>query len=406
MQINIYGHLLTSSGKLRLTNLIDRLFNGLFSHVQVFVRSRDQDRASMLAMAPTTLSPGGLRIFFDDSPTGRRLYNLPPMLYDKITPGFPVKGFKASGLGTAIVENGYEIAEFVHDQGLFVHLQAHDFGTSTCEILEKVFKQSLSVMASKLSQPPDENIKEAWIKGRVAGSKNQLKPLEDQVNQRKHAVDLKREELAACSRELRSAMADLVGEQIRMKSADHGEDRFALEYTTLIKNPMIMGLEIPQTGKIVVTTDQIYVRNPRTGWLHQIGSIEFTIDFQNAQVILVNKSGLIIGHNHGPHIGDHGNPCWGNVQNQISAMLRSQDALGLINTIIAWLQHVDPADGWGRRIVFWPVVDDKTLVVIYPDGSPDTNNPNWKEGQEIPIPKAATIREQKAAALQDRMAKQ
>lgn len=184
----------------------------------------------------------------------------------------------------------------------------------------------------------------------------------------------KREELEATAADFDNAQEDfagalrtLIAEQTDLARLDnYPKEALGREFDQLLAIKKVEDVEVTKT-RIIVKTDTIYCRDPRSGIKHEIGKFDIFIRTEpdeDQEVIrwmnrtrTVNTGGQSTMH--APHVAAHGRACLGNVQDTIPMLINQREFASVIEVAIAFVESVNVNDSWGKHIDMWPRAADQ-----------------------------------------------
>lgn len=164
-----------------------------------------------------------------------------------------------------------------------------------------------------------------------------------------------------------SALRTLIAEQTDLARLDnYPKEALGREFDQLLAINKVEDVEVTKT-RIIVKTDTIYCRDPRTGIKHEIGKFDIFIRTEpdeDQEVIrwmnrtrTVNTGGQSTMH--APHVAAHGRACLGNVQDTIPMLINQREFASVIEVAIAFVESVNVNDSWGKHIDMWPKAFDQ-----------------------------------------------
>ena len=130
------------------------------------------------------------------------------------------------------------------------------------------------------------------------------------------------------------------------------------EFDSLFNLPKVRNLRVTNES-IIVDTDVIYCRDPRSNVLHQLGEFEIHLPVVGKAMQILNKAGPTpLGGGcfmNAPHVNSAGYPCLGNASDTFERLFRERQFASAVQYALVFLQSVNTADTWGRNIDKFPV---------------------------------------------------
>lgn len=289
-----------------------------------------------------------LRIYLQSAPMGQKLLDAPEKLF-----GLKLlrreKTYAPSPMGVPILDdNGNCIGELV-ENSLYLHhnvivsgsrVDTRLLGRILAEVA-KVFKTRAShgVEGAVSLQFEDECLRQyAAAQGKGAVRQDEVRSAQATMHSALEAARKAQQEL------------------YRLESAPHAE--LGKEFDALCSIPKVKDVKV--TGDaVVVYTDLIFCRDPRSGVLHEIGAFEISIPTNTqGQVRWINKTRRVTSSRQGmnaPHVSEEGYACLGNMKDVFPAFIARRDFASAVEAAIAFVEAVNVDDSWGKYVNAWPV---------------------------------------------------
>lgn len=261
--------------------------------------------------------------------------------------------------GNAIIsDEGVEVgAADEHNICIYWRFDAMSDVESTKTVLGKILDTVVAIRANPGAfKTPEALVKANYVRAcsnRVEGEQRQLR---EQVEQRQREVIDYGNKLIEATRLGEHARATLNGFAVYAKDMN---GRLGSEFDSMkhIKNVT----DVSWRGdSLVVTTDDIFVVDPRTGIEHDIGKFKILLDHNRAEPHMFNLTRRVDGHNvgmHHPHVFPSGNPCLGNMAEALPVALAQYQWTVVVQLCLVFLHHVNVEDVAGACINRWPVSD-------------------------------------------------
>lgn len=304
---------------------------------------------------------GMFRIFLNSSPLGTPCLPTPPELWS-----MPLladsSAFVPSGLGVPVVDDGgFIVAELVGGN-LYVHAGLVHYGSRYEALL---FARLLKA------------VRDLW-KGR-GETGNDLDTsgirLQDECWRQVTAVTAAigdsqelRAEARAAQQQLATALKSTRQREQELYQLERSPSAdLEREFDELCNTAKIIKAEVSSDG-ILLFTDVLYCRDPRTGLTHEIGEFKIWIPADPSQRLQwLNQTRTVYAneqHMHAPHVGKNGYACLGNTEDLFPMLIRQREFATAAQLAIAFIESVDVADKWGACINRWPVVHGTATAAV------------------------------------------
>lgn len=308
---------------------------------------------------------GAFRIHIWSTPDARlcRMQKPPQKIW-----GIPVDcrddAFQPSGVpeGIAISDGPYVVAE-LRKNALYIHHDIVQTGSGNeFALLYRILEEAREYLADPLRYDAAlASSRDAYQAHQQATYRELVRrAIPVRAERDKVVLDAAREDAARKRAAYFAAERHLFGlEQSSGKPEDIAR-RFTDELAKIQRGGVrqVVGLFFEDVGKALpllhVETEELRVRNPRTGILHVIGRFDITFDLENGGVRFKNRDRLCAGM-HAPHVNGDGAPCLGTIKRELPAYLAHFEIEAAITLALAFLQAVDPDDSWGAKVAYFPV---------------------------------------------------
>lgn len=250
-----------------------------------------------------------------------------------------------------IPNRNYPIAAWGNNE-IFTSISLLNFGINQLKEMKLVdlFMDATNpeLMAEREQKQIDEMILQA--------SKEFESASQQQTSQIKERIEMHENELASAMangiRASRSAQQEATKLEIAQKINDNESDRLGKQLRELQKNIHIDRLTY-HMQTLTVNTKELYLYSPSGEERVLLGRmcIKFGI---NGSVVIENltnpKASPPRPH---PHVNSGGQPCWGQMQSQVMKLISNLELVGLVETIINYLENYNPDDDYGRFAPYW-----------------------------------------------------
>jgi len=313
------------------------------------------------AIKAVNTASGWFHINIWSSPVGGR-YDVPHQMWGIDTPDTSNGNFGLWMGGEPVVTSeGFEIAAF-DDNNLFIYF---DVVHQDCDRAVALFKKIMEYVAanynSKLGDAERRAFfKKTYINVSLNRFETERKSAEDFIEKASEKADKLKKDLLNIIRQAQSNSRRLKELSV---ITDDAKNRLGLEFDSLFKLAKVKNVSWRGT-KLVVRTDTLYCRHPKTKKLHLIGDFDIVMDQETSSIYYYNRTHLIDGmHNkmNGPHLFPDGRPCLGNMSAVIPVLIANYEWGAAISQAIAFVESVNLEDAAGAKLGNWPVVDEEKL---------------------------------------------
>ena len=329
--------------------------DGMFAinrQMSVFDEGFDQRRKAIVkAIVARTIMPAALRHIHVKDCSGSRQAPFDDEMFHIFHNGSPDGADRVpSGKGLPIMDQkGLIIGELV-ESNLYIYQNVLKFGTrKEAQALLQTLLIAKSELLIEQSTNADETHRQRFIE--VCMKQIDLQPgsPNESLNEQLQAAD---NDLRHVIRQCREAEQEVV------RAESSPEEVLGKEYDSLFKLAKVRNLRVTNES-IIVETDMIYCRDPRSKILHQLGEFEIHLPVAGKAMVILNKAGpthLGAGqYMNAPHVNSAGYPCLGNTNDTFEQLFRERQFASAVQFAIVFLESVNTADAWGRSIDRFPV---------------------------------------------------
>jgi len=150
------------------------------------------------------------------------------------------------------------------------------------------------------------------------------------------------------------------------------QDKAIAQFDAVMKMDKVRSMHVADDGRIIITTNSIYCKDPRTKKVHDLGKflIELnlltpkydpkkSIKIKNLSYHVEAFGGMSMS---APHIYEDGHMCHGNLSEIVIGHYAERDVLALVEDVFAFMETVNVEDAAGKEIVKWPVVGEDAVA--------------------------------------------
>lgn len=346
------GRELTKLVKLKLADQIDK---------NVTIHVSNSPRAD-------AIEDGNFHLHIWSNPTGTRFKNVPREMWGLEVSNLD-EALAPSGSGFAICDPcGWEAAELVGENNLFVHHNLIKHGTDAeLALLKRMLQDAVEVIklpADKRQERATRAIAERRVVSRKCLVERFTDPrFPEVVRDCRKAIEAGVRGIEQTQSSLFSAGRAEIELKRELDEAEALEQRRLQkvqgDFDKLMKE--IKGVQsIAWEGnRFVILTDVLYCADPRTGTRHLIGRfrIEIYPNGDHGGVLWHNLTHKIDGWEpemNAPHILASGRPCLGNTQELFPKLLGADQYAQLATLAVRFPQSVNINDKAGKFIDKWP----------------------------------------------------
>jgi len=279
-----------------------------------------------------------------EEPAPRKLFGLPVL--------HSAKAFAPSGRGLPLPDwEGYFIGELVDDT-LYVHFDIVREGSL---VEARIFARFLSAVKKALLSRAltGEALTAAERSQFVQACYRQVAPLASP------GLTSNRATLAKDQAELHQLLRQARHEEralFQLEAAPDGE--LGEEFDRLLDLASVVDVKVSES-KLHVSTEVLYCRDPRSGYLHEIGAFDIQIPTdEDGTIRWINRTRKVDGYHNGmnaPHVYDDGHACLGNVADLFPELIAKRDFASAVQVAIAFVEAVNVDDLAGQQITNWPI---------------------------------------------------
>lgn len=303
---------------------------------------------------------GKFHIFIFSSPEGSSYLSAPETIWG-IDVDCQSDSFAPSGRGIAIAEDGgYEIAELVKGDNLYIHYALADEGTEDERmIFRRVCQETLGLINASLEKGKElEEKQAAESRERYVGlCANQI---DTAVADAQKAIENSQSTIIECQGKIVKAVRT-IDEKKRIVRAleESGLDKkagFGKEFDALLK---VKGIKrvLVANNKIQAYTEPMRIKYE--GKTYDIGEFRIDINVGSGRVKCHNLTRDVGGMYH-PHIGNDGDACFGSISDNIAQLHGDYQFSILVQLILQYLQTVNPNEA--GSISAWPLAIETTPI--------------------------------------------
>lgn len=106
-----------------------------------------------------------------------------------------------------------------------------------------------------------------------------------------------------------------------------------------------------------IFTKTLYCSDVLTGVEHEIGEMQFDVNFGTGTIKILNLTRRIDSSQaqmNAPHVASSGDPCWGNIATTINELIAEYNVSALVSLIIQFVETVNQGNGHEYGINKWP----------------------------------------------------
>jgi hypothetical protein len=293
------------------------------------------------------------------SPKGAGIVEVPKKIWD-----IPVdcrdRAFPSSGDGIAIADEatGYEVAELIGNNNLYIHHDVVHGGTPReLEIFRRVLEETLGELTldpaekaerrKKMAEMEFRRNQEKYIDECVKGLQKQIAKTEENLHKAEELVEKATKELVEAIRQ----REDLAQQKEALQNAVPKEkEKFGREFEEITKLPDVEKVCVLD-GVLRVFTGIINVNYQ--GREYEIGKFKIEVRF-DGEVRCHNLSRKINEEFDHPHV-KNAVPCLGNIRSAVAKLIGQYRFLELTVLLIEFLKTVNPSDRFpGAGLENWP----------------------------------------------------
>ena len=331
------------------------------------------------------INDGRFHIWIWSSPSGISNSVVPEKIWDIETDNRD-EAFISTGEGVPIIaDNGFNIAELIGENNLFIHYDICHVGTRD---EQKIFRRLLEEVINELNITPEEKERRRIAKEEYEREQEQIKREQERIEREERKKRNRNLYIDLCSRRLKTRVKELkeiVGRAnskvTEMQTAivslireaneagflleNFGDlrnnelEKYALEFDKLMGSRGVTNIEVDDK-KIKVFTDTLYCTDPRTDILHEIGEFRIEISFNGKEdcVRWFNLTRDINGNMpdmQAPHVFKNGKACLGNAAEIFPELIANFEFAAVALVAIQFIESVNTDDSAGKHIDSWPI---------------------------------------------------
>lgn len=273
--------------------------------------------------------------------------------------------FAPSKKGTkTFEENGYVWGEFLKPNYLYIFFDVCQKDTNASlaifrkmlqQFVEEVGKDELKEGTKEIAKKREEKQK-AELRGFMK------KMLEGQFATSKQKLEQLTKDIETMHTKLVQMIRDKDYHMRIFKACDESElDKKILAMVRdLYMDKNITGLKI-EANLFKVFTDTITIKDPRTGWEHELGKFRIDLDCSQGLIRIYNLTRQVVAYSgqrmQAPHVFQNNQMCPGNFVETTAELFGKHDYSNLASTVIIFLQSVNTDDPAGRCVHHWPKIN-------------------------------------------------
>lgn len=268
--------------------------------------------------------------------------------------------WKPSGKGVCFNDGEYAVAELVGQNNLYIFHNLAQSGSASEEML-------LSVLLERVLRHIHPEQSAAQARGlfvdacsffRCSGlAENTSSADELLLSIRELRKELKRSIRLAASEELKL----LRNERIST------DEIFAAEYESLLQVPKVTDVQVVD-GVVIVSTEILYAKDPRTNLYHEIGAFKIHLSPQRQSPLWFNQTRLINSVGNRPmqavHVFNNGAACLGNTEVLFKNLFDKREWALAAHLAIEFAESVNQlkGDNAGLNVHLWPKADEASIA--------------------------------------------
>jgi hypothetical protein len=134
-------------------------------------------------------------------------------------------------------------------------------------------------------------------------------------------------------------------------------EQFGREYDELLAIDKVTNVTVGG-GQIIVETSALYCRDPRTGYVHEIGAFKIQIPTEGGRVRWFNQTRIVQIDDrkmNAPHVASDGHACEGTTKEEWPQFIAQRQFAYVVMKAIQFIESVNTSDVWGKGINHWPI---------------------------------------------------
>ena len=305
------------------------------------------------------INDGNFHIHIYSAPVKTSGCNTPKTIW-----GIPTQSssnsWSPSGKGTCFYDGKYAVAELLEQNNLYVFHNLAESGNVNEEMLFSVLLDR--VLQHLQPEQSEAQAKHLFIDAcsyfrcagltEASGSADEL-----QVSIRELKKELKKCSRAAAAEELKL----LRNEKIST------DEIFAAEYENLLKVPKVTDVQV-ENGVIIVSTEVLYAKDPRSDKYHEIGAFKIHLSPENESPRWFNQTRLVKSIGTKPmqavHVFNSGMACLGNTEALFKDLFKQREWALAAQVAIEFAESVNQRqrDNAGLHVTEWPEAADADVA--------------------------------------------
>lgn len=167
------------------------------------------------------------------------------------------------------------------------------------------------------------------------------------------------------SKQLLRKVKEIIESEFKISSLEEKpkkqKEKYIHQFDEIIKLVQVKKI-VTENNRIKIILERLYLTNPETKKLHDLGDIVIIIKPDEVDVnsaIRFKNTSLNIANRAAPHIYPEGWACFGSAEVAVHEALGKQDYTNLILVLISFLESLNMSDPFGKDIIKWPLVKEK-----------------------------------------------
>lgn len=136
-----------------------------------------------------------------------------------------------------------------------------------------------------------------------------------------------------------------------LQRIEHIKDTAREEYERICSMNLVESVNVVGAENVMeIVTSDLKINDT-----YRLGKVRIKLDFQSGNVSITNltkRRRYDYSEWDHPHV-KYGVPCFGNLQGAVAELMGRYEAAAVVEVILAFLQTYNPADVWGKNIVYW-----------------------------------------------------
>lgn len=306
------------------------------------------------------LNPKTFVIHIWSSPTGEKTI-VPPAMAWLETPVFcrNEMAFAPSGQGIPIMDyTNYAWGELIGETDLYIHHDIiHRGQNSETRLFLRIIEEAVEIISNQ-RYGTIVSKEEIFVSRVVDILKRNAEGLQKELQGWELRCQEASKQLAEAMRKVKAMRSTY---KFATTEAEMHKDRLLSEIQKISDNPHVRDLRVYK-DKMLVKTDMINCRDPRSGKLHEIGEfvISFNLDCGSTSSLinwqnLTRKVNAIRSDMCHPHIHSDGTACLGSFNEVLPDLFANMELSTIVGLAIEFIENIDVDDTGGALITRWPL---------------------------------------------------